>query len=72
LNAGGRDAYERGLDAESVSWRSLKSQFAPGDEVRKYCSPIESWQEGQGELGVAIVRRGAVVVSCAAYRQPGR
>jgi hypothetical protein len=72
LNDGGRDAYEHGLHRESVGWESIKRQFASGDEVWKYCSPMESWQGGQGEMGIAIVRRGAVVISVVASRSSNR
>lgn len=72
LNAGGRDAYEHGLDRESGGWKSVKGQFAPGDEVWKYCSPIDTWQSGHGEMGIAIVREGVVIASVVAYRSSNR
>jgi hypothetical protein len=65
---GGRDAYEHGFTLrDTVGWASIKSQFTPGDEVWKYCSPMEIWQNYKGEMGIAIVRQGAVVASVVTF-----
>jgi hypothetical protein len=68
LDAGGRDAYEAGVWDELPAWADLKGRVCPRDEVWRYCSPLATWEAGQGELGVAIVRAGAVVATAVSHR----
>ena len=68
LYEGGLSAYEYGFfQRDTVGWASIESQFTPGDEVWKYCSPMEIWQTYKGEMGIAIVRQGAVVASVVTF-----
>ena len=58
LYEGGRSAFEYGFFlCDTVGWMSIKSLFTPGDEVWKYCSPMEIWQTYKGEMGISIVRQ---------------
>jgi hypothetical protein len=73
LYEGGRSAFEYGYsERDTVGWTSIESQFTPGDEVWKYCSPMESWQSYKGEMGIAIVRQGAVVASVVTFGPSNR
>jgi hypothetical protein len=68
LDTGGRDAYEAGVWDELAAWAEVRGAVRPSDEVWRYCSPMATWEAGQGECGLAIVRAGAVVATATSYR----
>lgn len=46
-----------------AEWRSFISQMQPGDQLRHFLSPPETWLRLAGLAGYAIVRQGKVVDS---------
>jgi hypothetical protein len=43
------------------SWRWIRDRLVPGDELWSFRAPEESWRQGCGRAGYAVVRGGAVV-----------
>ena len=44
-----------------ADWRALVAGMEPRDELRCYCSPLESWDILAGRAGYAVVRDGVVI-----------
>jgi hypothetical protein len=60
------DKPESVLDRDAAA--ALRPVAAAGDELWAYCSPLDTWQRGTGESGVAVVRQGQPVAAVATYR----
>jgi hypothetical protein len=48
--------------ASSEDWKRLKGSLEVGDSLWTYCSPFESFKAHAGRCGIAVVRRGNVVL----------
>ena len=48
---------------ENKSWREFLAQLQPGDELREFASPPETWAKGEGRMGFVAYRLGALVAS---------
>lgn len=46
---------------QNQEWEALKAKMKPGDVLRDFRSPPESWQHLAGRAGIALVRGGEVV-----------
>jgi hypothetical protein len=46
---------------QNQEWEKFKALIAPGDELRKFSSPAESWEHLAGRAGVALVRDGVPI-----------
>jgi hypothetical protein len=42
-------------------WEALKAEMQPGDELRTFRSPDQSWQDLAGRAGVVLVRDGTPI-----------
>lgn len=45
----------------SDEWAELKAQMKPGDEIRAFSSPPDSWENHAGRAGYALVREGRAI-----------
>ena len=46
---------------ENRRWEEFKGVMLPGDEIRMFSSPPESWQHLAGRAGIALVRDGVPI-----------
>ncbi|MBI1338456.1 MAG: hypothetical protein GC164_16055 [Phycisphaera sp.] len=55
------DLREGRMPVGASEWEALKTKMRPGDELRAYSSPEESWENLAGRAGIALIRKGRVV-----------
>ncbi|MBI1338103.1 MAG: hypothetical protein GC164_14250 [Phycisphaera sp.] len=55
------DVREGRMSGGAQKWEAHKAKMRPGDELRVYASPLDSWQHLAGRAGIALVRNGRVV-----------
>jgi hypothetical protein len=45
----------------NYQWEALKAEIKPSDELWTFISPVDSWQQFVGRMGIALLRDGKVI-----------